>query len=222
MAKKKTKKAEGELIIPTVENLLAPTEYDEEDSALTLNAEIEKLNAYLIQQAENGNQRGVIALIECIDSLRNRQAKIETDAFSRTDILEMAKTYCTLLAETHKGFNAEACFAEVKALLVVGDVETARTSLDDLRLLRRIIRANPDVGTLVTVSHSIRRIVKTASELGLSTGELLSEADCCQFIQNLVRISAKHFSDVSADELGEIIDRFCQEFAKRFVPKTDM
>ena len=184
---------------------------DPELTNVSLKSEIDALAKLLDQACTQGESNATIStIIDLRGKLRLAQSKVNNEIHKRSDAYSMIERFAQCLVDKCSEFDSEKFLATVKQYLKFGEASDDDI-LRDLALLRRCLANTDNAADICKLSISITNAVKIATELGLSSGVLLSERDIVELIKFSVGESANHFAaGHDQDEMRIAIDKACQ------------
>lgn len=194
-------------IATTEAQSLTTTEDRAEDGALTLLGEISALERLLdaVAATPDAPAAQVLACVDTLTVLRTAQSKFQSEAVQLEEIIELAERYCEFLVEQCPDYKADEFLGSVRESIGI-DKRADRTSLNDLRIVRKLLRVNASPAVLLTACNTIRRTIAACHDLGLSSGELKTVGEVCNTIKQFVHNSANYFPDDFDGDATIVVD----------------
>ena len=184
-------------------------------TTISLNSEIDALADLLDIACTQGESAATIStIIDLRGKLRLAQSRVNDEIIKRSDVWETAEKYAEFLLDECPTFDAESYLKVVSDQLKMTEVSEDQM-LRDLSLLRKLLATTTDAATICKLAVSIVSAVKVATELGISSGILLSESDAVEAVKRFVHESKDYFPDgMVNDEFGTYVDRACQRMSE--------
>lgn len=186
---------------------LTTTEDRAEDGALTLLGEVAAVEKLLdaVAATPDAPAAQVLACVDTLTVLRTAQSKFQSEAVQLEEVIELAERYCQFLVEACPNYRADEFLESVRDSIGI-DQRADRTSLTDLRIVRKLLRVNASPAVLLTACNTIRRTIAACHDLGLSSGELKTVGEVCNTIKQFVRDSANYFPDDFSGDATIVVD----------------